>query len=233
MRLLIAFGLFAYSLVALASGLVGIWRGTLDGEALVIELKADGTGTLDGDPIRYQQMGQMLMVELDGETMAYAIQQNGDRMIVSGGDLDAAVTLDRGARSKAAAAPASRSAAAAGKGGIDASMAGRWCHVASFNAVSGGGSQSSRCFELGSDGRYRYQSDSSMSAYAPGAWGGTNGSSTDAGRWSVAGGVITATSDSGAVSRYPLEKRNHPKTRDPMLCLDGDCYVTQFQKPSW
>jgi len=225
MRLLIALGLFGCSLAALAASLVGTWRGTVDGEALVIELRADGSGTIGNDRVRYQQVGQTLLIEFGGETTAYAVQQDADRMTVSGGDLGGPVTLVRSGKTKPVVAT--------GRGGVDASITGLWCHVASFNAVSGGGSQSSRCFELTDDGRYRFQSESSMSAYTPGDWGGTTGSSADSGRWSVAGGVITATSDSGSTSRYPLEKRNHPRTGDPMLCLDGDCYVTQLQKPSW
>jgi hypothetical protein len=30
------------------------------------------------------------------------------------------------------------------------------------------------------------------------------------------------------------EKRNHPKNkRDPMICLNGECYVTFSNKPPW
>jgi hypothetical protein len=36
-----------------------------------------------------------------------------------------------------------------------------------------------------------------------------------------------------AQSRIPLEKRNHPKTGDPMLVLNGQPFVTYFQHPRW
>lgn len=215
---------------AAVDGLIGTWQGTLDGEPLVLVLRADGSGTLDGDRIRYQQTGAMLVIEHDGEALAYSVRQDGDRMTVSGGDLEGSVILTRGS----AAAPKSRQASAMSPaGGVDASMVGRWCYVSSFSAVAGGGTQTRRCFELSQDGRYAYQSEGSMSAYSPGVWGGTTSNAADGGRWSVSGGSLVAQSDSGAVNRYPLQKRNHPKTGDPMLCLDGDCYVTQYQKPSW
>lgn len=227
--------LWALSLpvLAAAANVVGTWNGVLDGEALVLDLRADGSGTLDGDPIRYQLAGQVLLVNLQGETIAYAIRLDGDRMDVSGGDLDGSVTFVRGKGAQRGATAGAPAPGAPRGGAPEAAMAGRWCYVASFSAVSGGGSQSSRCFELDAAGRYRYESESSVSAYTPGAWGGTSGSSSDSGRWSVSGATLTATSDSGTVSRYPLEKRNHPKTGDPMLCLDGDCYVTQVQKAPW
>ena len=66
-----------------------------------------------------------------------------------------------------------------------------------------------------------------------GAWGGTSSSSSDAGRWSATANSITAQSNSGKTTTYSLEKRNHQKTRDPMLCLDGECYVTYWNKAHW
>lgn len=220
--------------VALAAEIAGQWRGTLDGETLVLDLRADGGGTLDGAPIRWQQLGKQLLVEMDGEVMAYTVQQRGDQMTVSGGDLVGSLTLGRGSKSAAVERSATRpKGAAAAREGIDSSMVGQWCYVSSFSANAGGGSQSSRCFELRADGSYSFRSESSMSAYAPGMWGGTTSSDADSGRWSVSGGSLVANSNSGSTNRYALEKRNHPRNRDPMLCLDGDCYVTQYQKSPW
>lgn len=73
-----------------------------------------------------------------------------------------------------------------------------------------------------------------MSANAPGMWGGTSSQSADAGRWTLAGNRITAHSRSGQATSYTLEKRNHPRNRrDPMICLDGDCYTTLYNRPAW
>jgi len=57
-------------------------------------------------------------------------------------------------------------------------------------------------------------------------WGGTSSSSGDAGRWSESERSITAQSQTGITSTYQLEKRN----RAPILCLDGECYLTYWQK---
>ncbi|CAN5568206.1 hypothetical protein BH18ACI3_BH18ACI3_19430 [soil metagenome] len=32
---------------------------------------------------------------------------------------------------------------------------------------------------------------------------------------------------------HPIEFRNHPKTGDPMIVVDGDAYVTAYQKRPW
>ena len=65
-------------------------------------------------------------------------------------------------------------------------------------------------------------------------YGGTNSQSSDSGRWSYDGARLTAHSRTGKVASYALEKRNHPKNkRDPMICLDGKCYVTYYNKPAW
>lgn len=222
----------ATALTAAASTLLGTWRGSLDGEAITLVLRGDGGGSLDGVPIRYQVIGNQLLVEVKGDVLAYTFQQQSEQMTVTGGDLEVPVLFVRGGAAPAVAQPQTAMTPAP-QGAMEAAMAGKWCYVASFSANQGGGSQSSRCFNLGADGRYTYESESSMSAYSPGMWGGTSSSAADSGRWSVSGGRITAQSDSGSTNVYALEKRNHPRNRDPMLCLDGDCYVTQYQKAPW
>lgn len=246
MRTILAGALLATTTLAWAGGadLVGTWTGKADGDRIVLDLKADGTGTLNGDPIQYQTLGKALLISIGGDLVTYGFEQKGDTLTVGGGTLDQPMTMKRGAKGAAVAstAPPSGTAGAGpgagpATGSVRPDLAGKWCYVGTFQNINGGGSQSSRCFVLGADGTYQYHSESSMSAYSgpnsSGMWGGTSSSSDDAGRWSVAGGTLTAQSRSGAVNRYPLQLRNHPKTRDPMICLDGDCYVTQYQKPSW
>ena len=148
-----------------------------------------------------------------------------------GDTLPGVLTMTRGeARAPQAAATNN---GAAEPGGIMQALVGKWCKASSFTANAGGGSQSSACFELRGNGTYVYGSERSASAYGGGMWGGTSGSSGDAGRWSATNGSITAQSNSGQTTTYRLERRNHPKNRDPMLCLDGDCYVTYYQRAPW
>jgi hypothetical protein len=49
----------------------------------------------------------------------------------------------------------------------------------------------------------------------------------------VSGRTIIAYSNTHGKITYPFEKRNHPKTGDPMIVLDGDAYVTAYRKNPW
>jgi hypothetical protein len=98
--------------------------------------------------------------------------------------------------------------------------------------ASNGGRQSSTCFALNGDGTYHYHSETSSSGNANGAWG-TSSQNDDYGRWSVTGNTLTGTSNTGRVATYTFEKRNHPKNNDPMLVINGEAFVTYFQKPPW
>ena len=93
-----------------------------------------------------------------------------------------------------------------------------------------GASQSSRCITLNGNGTYTYagQSDS----YNP--YGGATSQSADSGTWTATDTTLTAHSRSGKTTTYGLEKRNHPKNvRDPMIVLDGQTFVTAYNKVPW
>lgn len=220
--------LLALSLPAAAGGLAGRWTGSAADGPVELVLDADGSGSYNGTPIRYAVQGGLLAVEGADGLGLYGFRLQGDALTVSGGDLAVPLQLRRAA-TVAAVKPAMPAAAADA-----ARLAGTWCLASSFTATGGGGSSRSECFTLGADGRYRYGAESSMSAYGGGMWGGTASQAADSGRWSLAGNTLTAQSDGGAVRRYRLELRNHPRNvRDPMICLDGDCYVTQVQRAPW
>lgn len=222
---------------AFAAPPTGSWQGELLGQPLALTLGANGQGLLDGAPIRYQIMGNTLIIDDAGDVNAYHFQQQGNTLIVSGGDLPQAITLTRsGKSSPAAASPGSAGKStetSQGAGGVRPELVGKWCQASTFLANGGGGSQSSTCFELRANGSYSYASERSMDAYGGGAWGGTNSGSSDSGRWSATTNSITAQSANGQSSTYRLEKKNHPKNRDPMICLNGECYVTYWQKSPW
>jgi hypothetical protein len=223
--LLAAIALGALPAVAVADpALTGTWSATVDGQPLVVTFDGRGGGRADGRPIRYQVQGNVLLVEDQGQLAMYQFQFRGAHLVVAGGQLPGVVTFSRGG-----AQPSSQQAAAASpRGGNPGELVGKWCKMSSFNANSGG-SQSSACFDLRADGSYTYGAERSSSN----PYGGTSSSSGDAGRWSVSGNAITAHSRSGRASTYQLERRNHPKNRDPMLCLDGECYVTYHRRDPW
>ena len=215
----------------------GTWSAAVDGQPLTVTFEPNGTGSINGKPMRWQTLMRLLVVQHQGgETVSYSFDAKGDRLSVSGGELDGIVTLSRGTAAAEAAAKSARSAPASSQApsGKGNDLVGKWCKGSSFTANSGGGSSRMSCFELRPDGTYTYQSEGSMSANAPGMWGGTSSQSGDSGRWSVAGNRITAQSRSGQTNSYTLEKRNNPKNRrDPMICLDGECYTTFYNRPPW
>lgn len=217
--------------VAANPALTGTWSGTAEGQTLTVTFDGKGGGTSNGQRIRYQVQGSLLLVEEDGEVASYEFDIRGNKLIVAGGVFMHPVTLLRGT---APGNPAKRATPAGdASAGVAAMMVGKWCEVSSFSANAGGGSQSATCFELRADGSYHYQAESSRSAYGGGMWGGTASSTNDSGRWSSNDRTLTAHSQSGQVHHYQLERRNHPRNRDPMLCLDGTCYVSYWQKAPW
>lgn len=233
-------GIAAFLFVAGAAfaggpAITGDWHASVNGQPLALSLAAGGGGSLNGEPIRWSVLGSVLFIEQQGEISAYQFEQQGSRLAVAGGELAAPVTLERGkaAPSSPKGSAGRQSPAAPASGGRAASLVGKWCEAGSFSAVSGGGASHMGCFELRADGSYRYAYEGSMSAYAPGMYGGTASQSGDQGRWSMKGDTITAQSANGTVTNYRLELRNHPKNRDPMICLDGTCYVTYYQKAPW
>jgi len=239
MRLLLALvlGLVLAAPVLANPALHGTWSAGVEGQPLTVTFEPDGTGTVNGTPMKWQTLLRLLFIQKQGaDTESYSFDAQGDRLAVSGGSFNGIVTLTRGTAAAEAAAKTARAtpASAQGPGGGGQELVGKWCKGSSFTANSGGGSSRMSCIELRPDGSYTYQSEGSMSANAPGAWGGTSSRSGDAGRWSVAGDRITAHSRSGQVTSYLLEKRNNPRNRrDPMICLDGDCYTTYYNRPPW
>jgi hypothetical protein len=209
----------------------GTWSVAVDGQPFVVTFDAGGGGKVNAAPMKWQTMGKLLFVQQQGgQVMTYSWEVKGDKLSVAGGDLNAPVTLSRGtaaadaAKQASSKKPSSRTASAGGQ-----ELVGKWCKMSTYS-TSGGGSSRSTCFELRPDGTYTYQHEGSMSATT----GSMASQSSDAGRWKVSGNQLTAQSRSGAVNTYTLEKRNHPKNkRDPMICLNGECYVTFYNKPAW
>ena len=89
------------------------------------------------------------------------------------------------------------------------------------------------CFTIAPNGIYTYHRESSMSAYSSGMAAGTASQTDDRGTVQLRGSVIVVNSQTQGPSSYALVKRNHEKTGDPMLCLDGRCFVTAYQRPPW
>jgi len=105
---------------------------------------------------------------------------------------------------------------------------GKWCYMSNVNTGSGG-RISNRCFTLYENGTYEYYNETSSSG--PVASSGSQES--DGGTWDCDGNNDYEDSRTLGSETYPLEKRNHPKTGDPMLVLDADAYVTYSPRTPW
>lgn len=122
-----------------------------------------------------------------------------------------------------------KAGAAGADGATPAELAGQWVFYASFNANNGGGSSRQKVLTLRADGTYTFVAENVSTNPNGAAWGDQN----DAGRWSADASSITFRSQGGESRSCTLEKRNHPKNRDPMLVIDGSAFVTATQRAPW
>jgi hypothetical protein len=224
MRLLFAAGLVVTILLAASpaqgqgapSGIVGRWQSP-DSE---VNINADGTLTIDGTPFRYAIAGKVFtLIGADG-SLPMPFELTADRLtVVMNGET---IVLQR-----RAAGTSGTPGAGGATGGQE--LVGKWCYVSSMTAVSGGGRMSDECFTVHANGTYQYYAETSSS--------GPNGSAvsqqSDGGTWSLNDSSLIVNSRSQGRSVYTLTKRNHPRTNDPMVCLDGRCFVTYGPKPPW
>jgi hypothetical protein len=229
---------------AAPAALVGHWKS----ETEQLDVQANGTVLINGVSYAYTVNGNLLNVQGQNSAASYPFQLDGDKLTVTlsgqtvvytrieaptfAPPVDSALPPPKpsGAAGPATAptTPAPAPPPPAAGGSVVPELIGKWCYMSNVNA-SDGGRQSNTCFALNGDGSYWYHSETSSS----GQYGGTASQSDDQGRWVASGSTLTATSSTGKVTSYTFEKQNHPKTRDPMLVINGQAFVTYFQKPSW
>jgi hypothetical protein len=207
--------------------LAGQWQGP-EG---IIQIKTDGTVIVGGVPYRYTAQNNIINL-VGAEGMAQIpYQLNGDTLLVQIGGQT--VNLKRLSEGSGALPGGGGNTAEAAGGGSGTELVGKWCYFSSFNSVSGGGSMTEECFTLAPNGTYQYHREGSISAYSTGIYGATASQTDDSGTWRVSGNMVTVVSRTSGTSTYTITKRNNPKNGDPMICLDGRCFVTYYQRPSW
>ncbi len=112
-------------------------------------------------------------------------------------------------------------------------LCGTWQYYSGGGTYTGGSYSVSRYFTLYPNGTYEFVFNNDNS----GGNGSASGSGRDTGHWWVVGNVqaakLCARNQSGENFQFELELRNHPKTHDPMIVLDGDAYVTATQREPW
>ena len=191
-------------------GLVGAWRGASG----TMRFEPGGTGIANGEAFRYHIEGNVLVLVTASTTLRLNYNLQGSTLRLASGTGEIQLT---------------RIADSGGAGRVLPELAGKWCYVSNVNATDGGARATNQCFTLTADGRYEYYGETdSYNRY-----GGAASQSSDRGTWTATETTITARSATGRVTTYQLEKRNHPKNNDPMLILDGQAFVTFYQKPPW
>lgn len=202
--------------------LVGRWKSDI----AVIEIRANGTVKINDDEFVYKVKNSVITVANDDGVMAFPFELDGDTLTVQ---VDGSEVVY--SRIKEGQGPGigvgSGGGISGGEGSIIQAFVGKWCYLANLGGTSN--YRSDRCFTLYANGTYEYFSEVSSSGSA----GSSVGSNYDSGRWTATRNSITAYSKTNGKIVYPIELRNHPKTGDPMIVIDGDAYVTQTQKPSW
>ena len=200
--------------------LLGRWQSS---EA-VIEFRANGSIKINDDELVYKVKGAVITVTSLEGSMQFPFELDGDKLTVAVEDREVVYTRLKGNAGRTEGMGAVPGAAG---GGIIPEFVGKWCYMSSLTGSNS--YMSSRCFTLYANGTYEYSAESSSS----GAYGSTAGQSYDSGRWSATRNSITAISNSKGRLVYPIELRNHPKTGDPMIVVDGDAYVTATQRRPW
>ncbi len=117
-RALVAATLAAGLSAAYGQSHVGTWVMSVQGRQVVLSLKPDGTFDLAGNAGTYRVMGNVMETTSPGGTFRYQMQIQGDTMVLSGGDLQAPLTLTRlrtPTRQPQTSAPGPSAAPAAGR----------------------------------------------------------------------------------------------------------------------
>lgn len=201
-----------------ATDLLGLWSG--NGET--IEFRKDGVCNYLGQSFPYEaSKGAVTLVTSQGNiTFQYQVSNNRLSMMANGRQVIYA-------KGKAATAPVT-----GGKGNVSQELVGKWCYVNVYSNNSGG-SSTSKCIVLNGDGTYEYSGESSRSVNTPDLYGGTSSQSSDRGTWWVQGDRIFYNSQTQGQGSYQLVKQNHPRNGDPMIVLNGETYVTFYNKQPW
>lgn len=197
-------------------GLTGRWQSS---EATV-QINDDGTLILNGATYRYSVRGNNITLANNDGALTFPFQLTGDTLQVL---VDGRLVIYKrftGDSAVGDVAMASRS--------NPSDLFGKWCYMSNVNST-GGGRMSNTCFTLYENGTYDYYSETSSS----GPVASSASQESDSGTWTVSGGNLTAQSRSRGTLTFSLEKRNHPKTGDPMLVLDGDAFVTYGPRSPW
>ena len=201
--------------------LVGSW--VCEDDGLKVQIRDNGTLSINGEEYAYKVKGSTITLVGDDGSAVLPYTLDGDTLTVEYEGREIIYTRAKGGLKSLGGG----GAAAPPREGVIPQFVGTWCYMSSLTGSNS--YMSSRCFTLYADGTYEFKSESSSS----GAYGSTAGQGYDSGRWTATRNSITAVSNTRGRTVYPIELRNHPKTGDPMIVVDGDAYVTSTQRNPW
>jgi hypothetical protein len=176
---------------------------------------------INDEVFAYRIRGNVITVSGDEGSMLFPYELSGDTLVVDVQGREVVYTRVKG-RPGGTGAGSIR-----GSAGIIPEFVGKWCYMSNLTGTNS--RMSSRCFVLYENGTYEYSAETSSS----GAIASSASQEYDNGRWSATRTTLTAHSNKHGTITYPIELRNHPKTGDPMIVVDGDAYVTAYQKRPW
>jgi len=202
--------------------LIGRWKS----DVAVIEIRGDGTIKINDDEYVYKVKNAVITVSSDEGSLQFPYELDGDTLTVDAQGREIVYTRMKPDGPGKGIGSGTGAGRASGESIIPA-FVGKWCYLSSLGGTSS--YRNDRCFTLYQNGTYEYSGETSSS----GANGSSVGSQYDTGRWTATATTLTAYSNSRGKVVYPIQLRNHPKTGDPMIVVDGDAYVTYGQKPPW
>lgn len=217
--LLFIFALHTYG----QSNINGTWN---NDEVGTLTFNSNGSGTFAGGSFTYTSTANKIFAYSDDGDFVYNYKMVSGQLIISGGIFPEPVTFTK-TKNTSSGSTASKS------GGIDKSIVGTWCWTSTSGTYTNASSSSTRCIVIKADGTYQYTYEGSISGSGGGYYGGSASQSADHGTWKLNGSTISVVSASEGAVTYSFQKKNHPKTGDPMIVIDGDAYVTYYQKNPW
>jgi hypothetical protein len=202
--------------------LIGLWSGNNE----TIEFLANNNCNYTGQTFKYETTSTEITLKTGMGDVKFAY-------VIKGNELTLLVNGNRLIYTKGEAIANQSQNNASGKGKVATELVGKWCWT-NVTSTNSGGSTSEKCIVLNADGTYTYSASRSMDNNTDTFYAGTSSESSDRGTWTFDGQRIHYNSQMGKGSgSYKLEKRNHPRNGDPMIVLDGETYVTYYQKSSW
>lgn len=215
--------LFITTIVSAQNNITGTWN---NDEVGALVFNSNGNGSFAGGSFTYTSTANKIFASSDDGDFNYNYKLVNGQLIISGGIFPAPVTFTK-AKSSSSNTSTSKS------GSIDKSIVGTWCWTNASGVNTNATSSNTRCLVIKGDGTYQYTYEGSISGYGGGYYGGSSSQSSDHGTWKLNGNTINVVSASEGAQSLSFQKKNHPKTGDPMIVIDGDAYVTYYQKSPW